>query len=81
MAADEWSRRPVPVVARLIEISAAFGSWWVKSKLHNTPQLAAADMRNVSPLISCMYACQRMLVAWHLADRSSVLLLCCSSSG
>jgi hypothetical protein len=49
MAADEWSRRPVPVVARLIEISAAFGSWWVKSKLHNTPQLAAADMRNVSP--------------------------------
>lgn len=48
-AADEWSRRPVPVVARLLEISAAFGSWWVKSKLHNDPQKAAADMRKVIP--------------------------------
>jgi hypothetical protein len=46
-AAEEWSRRPVPVVGRLLEIAAAFGSWWVKSSLHRDPQRAAADMRKV----------------------------------
>jgi hypothetical protein len=35
------------VVARLLEISAAFGSWWVKSTWHKDPQRAAADMRKV----------------------------------
>lgn len=46
-AAQEWARRPVPVVARLLEIAAAFGSWWVKSTMHRDPQRAAADMREV----------------------------------
>lgn len=48
IAADEWSRRPVPVVARLLQIAVSFGSWWIKSSLHRDPQRAAADMRDVS---------------------------------
>lgn len=51
IAADEWSRRPVPVVARLLEIAVSFGSWWIKSSLHRDPQRAAADMRDVSACI------------------------------
>lgn len=46
-SANEWSLRPVPVAARLLEIAAAFGSWWVRSKWQRDPQKAAADMREV----------------------------------
>ncbi len=47
VSAEEWSHRPVPVAARLLEIAAAFGSWWVKSLWHKDPQRAAAGMREV----------------------------------
>lgn len=57
LAADEWSRRPVPVVARLLEIAAAFGSWWIKTTLHKDRQKAAADMRRVSACaeVTCVH--------------------------
>jgi hypothetical protein len=42
-----WSRRPVHVVARLAEIAAAFGGWWLKVQLHKNESRAAADMREV----------------------------------
>ncbi|KAF6253698.1 ABC1 family-domain-containing protein [Scenedesmus sp. NREL 46B-D3] len=45
--ADTWNRRPVPVLARLCEISIAFGWWWVRSQLHKDERRAAADMRKV----------------------------------
>lgn len=47
VAAAEWSRRPTPVLARLLEISAAFGGWYAKSLIHRDRQRAAADMREV----------------------------------
>lgn len=46
--ADTWSKRPVPVVARLAEIVTAFGGWWLRAQLHRDERRAAADMRQVS---------------------------------
>lgn len=59
LAADEWARRPVPVVARLLEIGGAFFMWWASMQLHRDSRRAAADMRKVR------LSCEGMYKEWH----------------